>query len=191
MSNGNWVQTFTSKAVHPFDIKIDEIDIEDIAQSLALCCRFNGHCRGFYSIANHSMRVAELLPNPLKIWGLLHDAAETYLSDIPRPTKQHLYHHVGECIHISDVENKILEAIAKKFNLVWPVPSEVKEADNIMLATEKRDLMGKPPQSWGKLPKPLDKKIILWENWHKDKVLFLECFEKYMERREIPDYERR
>lgn len=68
-------------------------EIEDIAHALSLNCRFNGHIRHFYSVAQHSLMVANLmaslaLGDPLE--GLLHDATEAYMSDVPAPLKVRL-----------------------------------------------------------------------------------------------------
>jgi 5'-deoxynucleotidase YfbR-like HD superfamily hydrolase len=52
-----------------------------------MLCRFAGQCRFFFCVAEHSIAVARLLPANLKLFGLLHDASEAYLADLPRPVK--------------------------------------------------------------------------------------------------------
>jgi hypothetical protein len=88
-------------------------------------------------VAQHSVLCSELVPAELALTALLHDASEAYLSDIARPIKS-----VPE---FGDVylkfEKKLEAAIAKRFGLVYPWPKEVKDADNIALVTEARDLM--------------------------------------------------
>ena len=83
----SWIQTYTGRKFFPLTDEPGEIDLRDIAHSLALQCRFNGHCRQFYSVAEHSVRVSHILPDEEAAWGLLHDAAEAYVSDLPRPLK--------------------------------------------------------------------------------------------------------
>jgi hypothetical protein len=148
----DWIQTFSGRKFHSLDPVEDEIFIEDIAHSLANLCRFNGHCLRYYSVAEHSVRVSRVLPPDLKLWGLLHDAGEAYLTDLPRPVKQRLQ-------AFNDMEDKVLAVVARKFGLAWPMPAAVKRADNVLLATEARDLMAAPPEPWNLGVEPLGEVI--------------------------------
>ena len=150
----SWLQTFTGRKMWPLDPRPSEIFIEDIAHALANQCRFAGHCQRFYSVAEHSVRVAEACTKENRLWGLLHDAAEAYCCDLPAPLKR-----LPEMRQFRDCEKAILMAVAEKFGLPPDVPSEVKHADMVLLATEKRDLMAVGPE-WGWLPDPLPRKII-------------------------------
>ena len=147
-----WIQTFTGRKFTPLEARVEDVDIRDIAHSLALLSRFNGHCLRFYSVADHSVRVAAALPPDLAPWGLLHDAAEAYLSDLPRPVKQ-------ENAWFRQVEERLLQVIAQAFSLPWPVPEAVWRADDVLLATEARDLMAPPPEDWGLTAQPLAGRI--------------------------------
>ena len=137
----NWIQTYTGKQFFPLDPDPGVIDIHDIAHALSLQCRFNGHCRTFYSVAEHSVRVSEIVPAELARWGLLHDAAEAYLTDLPRPIKRQMP-------TFEEIEKKLLHIIAEHFELSWPMPAEVARVDTELLAAEARDLMAPPPASW-------------------------------------------
>jgi len=126
-----------------FEINSDPADVSgislaDIAHSLALTCRFNGHCRRFYSVAQHSLHVAEQVPDQLKVYGLLHDAAEAYIGDIIRPVKELLG------ARIRKIEDNVLTRIMLALDLPWPLKgfgaAMIKTADDRMLATEMRDL---------------------------------------------------
>jgi len=141
----NWIQTFTGKKFYPFAPIVDDICIEDIAHSLSLICRFNGHCRCFYSVAQHSSYVSVLAGNyqeknikgfrDAAMIGLLHDAAEAYLGDIPSPIKSRLDEKHEEII---------LKAIRSAFGLNISTPeidSLVNRIDLEMLTTEKLNLM--------------------------------------------------
>ena len=84
----NSIRTFTGKV---FDLKIldpESICIEDIAHALAKTTRFGGHLKEFYSVAQHSVLMAQLVPSELKVEALLHDASEAYLGDMPSPFKK-------------------------------------------------------------------------------------------------------
>lgn len=148
----DWIQTFSGRTFHSLEPVEEEIFVVDIAHSLANLCRFNGHCLRYYSVAEHSVRVSRILPDEFKLWGLLHDAGEAYLTDLPRPVKRKL-------TAFNEMEDRVLEIVARRFHLVWPMPAEVKEADNILLATEARDLMAPPPRPWNLGVEPLPEHI--------------------------------
>ena len=168
----DWIQTFTGRRFHPLDPLDAELDVRDIAHSLSMLCRFNGHCLRYYSVAEHSVRVSRLLPDPLRLWGLLHDAGEAYLTDLPRPVKAHIP-------GFNVMEDRILERVAARFDLTWPMPEAVKAADNTLLATEARDLMAPPPEDWGLDVAPLDEHIIDPLGPGAAERLFMETFEAY------------
>jgi len=139
----SWIQTYVGKQFWPLAPRSEDLDIRDIAHSLSLQCRFNGHCRVFYSVAEHSVRVAGQLPVELALWGLLHDAAEAYLGDLTRPLKRQ-----AEARWFNEAEDQLLQIIAATFGLVWPMPVAVHAADDVLLVTEARDLMVEPAADW-------------------------------------------
>jgi len=140
------IQTYTGKLINPFANENEDcgpIVLMDIAHALSNLCRFNGHVKRFYSVGEHSLYVSALLEHhepTTQTWGLLHDAAEAYLGDMVRPLKQRMP-------EFQAIEDRMLQRIAQRFGLVWPIPDVVFDADDIMLATEFRDLMHSPPQS--------------------------------------------
>ena len=154
-----------------------DVDIRDIAHALSLLCRFNGHCRVFYSVAEHSVRVAQQLPPSLALWGLLHDAAEAYLTDLPRPIKRQIP-------EFRTMEDALLRVVAERFELTWPMPEPVAQADNELLATEARDLMAPPPASWGLECQPVATSIEPWPAETAERS-FLESFERLVAARSI------
>ena len=171
------------KKFYPFDPKTEDIDIKDIAHSLSLTCRYNGHGKYLYSVAEHCIRMVDIVSENNKLWALLHDAAETYIGDICKPIKNYSYYNWEEGYddfrHVEDVERKILYKIAEKFNLnhkfLHVYPKEVYEADMIMAATEKRDIMVDSGLKWRKLPEPLKDRIL---PMYSVEEIFLETFEK-------------
>jgi hypothetical protein len=145
---GDWIQTFTGKKFWPLDPRPEEIDIKDIAHALSLICRFGGHCREFYSVAQHSILVAQYCAVPDAMWGLLHDAAEAYLCDLPRPIKRSLRELSGGESWYDRIESKLMEAVCTRFNLDPIQPASVSKADMLLLGTEARDLMQISVNNW-------------------------------------------
>lgn len=137
-----WFTTYSGKRFYPLDPLIDEINIEDIAHSLAQQTRWGGHCVKFYSVASHSLLCADMaLKEDLSLeeekWALMHDSAEAYLGDVVSPLKRALYviPNAGVCT-LRAWEERILELIAEKFGLSWPIPDSVHLIDRRAIITE-------------------------------------------------------
>ncbi len=158
--------TYTGKELDLQNPVENQICIEDISHALSNICRFSGNCEKFYSVAQHSCYVAELVPNEYKLSALLHDATETYISDIPTPVKK-LFPS------ISKLENNISDIIALKFRAPFMLSDRVKLADKSILAYEFRDLMGVKCE--------LESKSVRIIPWHTDFIekKFMVAFEKY------------
>jgi hypothetical protein len=170
MRHGDWCQTYTGIAFWPLDPREDEIAIEDIAHALSMVCRYGGHCRKFYSVAEHCVHVSRHVPTPVALEGLLHDASEAYLADVARPVKPFLANYKA-------VERALGEVIARKFRLAFPLPAIVKAIDAGMLQDESAQLMSDPPQPWH-LPEPaVGVEIECWAP-NVAKAAFLERFEE-------------
>lgn len=153
----DWIQVYSGGIFYPLAPKVEEVDMFDICHALSNLCRFAGHSREFYSVAQHSVLVSQNVPPEDALWGLLHDATEAYLTDMPRPLKRAPV--FGELY--LQYENKLMDVIIEKFGLSPTMPLSVKEADTILLMTEARDLLEKPPIPWSENPvKLLDSRII-------------------------------
>ncbi len=145
-----WMQTYFGKKFSFLDPQPEDVRFDDIIMSLSQTCRFNGHCNGFYSVAQHSMFVA-LLVKENRYTALLHDAPEAYYGDLSTPFKVALEQKLGSGWQV--ILDKIDKVVAEALNYEYPIPQNVEHADAIMLATEKRDLM--VPLDWGiVLPQP-------------------------------------
>lgn len=159
------ITTYTGKTVNPLDPNFVDVCIGDIAHALSHQCRFTGHSMFFYSVAEHSVRVAECLArdaysNGIVLWGLLHDASEAYLVDLPTPLKRNA--PIGPAYR--EVEARVMERICLRFSLPREEPPSVRSADAILLSTEIRDLMPVNDVYWGSARevKPLPERIRPW-----------------------------
>jgi hypothetical protein len=140
--------TFSGKSFDPENPQPQQIDLLDIAVALSRIPRFTGHTVFQYSVAQHSLLVAQLSSRGqrlthdikrIKLLSLLHDADEAYTSDIPSPVKQLLKPAITE------VENKIMNAIYSHFRVNPPTPEEkilVKQFDNEAYTIENHYLRG-------------------------------------------------
>lgn len=140
--NKNFViQTKNGFMFDPKTGTIDKIDINDIAHALSNLSRYAGHCKKFYSVAEHSVLVfhivRKLWPQDLEAqWAaLLHDATEAYVGDVPTPLKVLLPEYIK-------IEEKLSKKIAKQFKIKWTkeIHKKVKFADLAALATEAFEL---------------------------------------------------
>lgn len=137
LCKGAWIETASGVRFELLNPQPEMVRIEDIAHALANQCRFTGHCREFYSVAEHSWHVARESEPEDMLWGLLHDASEAYITDLSRPLK-HLT-PVGP--PYLEIEARIMQAICAHFELTPGMPASVKRADNVLLFTEKEQLM--------------------------------------------------
>lgn len=138
---GDWIQTFTGRAFWPLDPRPEEVEIADIAHALAHQCRYAGHVRRFYSVAEHSVLLARSVSPKNALWALLHDASEAYLVDLPRPVKR-------EVRGYREAEAVVMLAICARFGLTVEMPQEVHLADGRILTDERQQAMAAPPMPW-------------------------------------------
>lgn len=129
------------------------VRLADVAHALSNVCRFGGHVRLFYSVAQHSVLVSRRLERldegleapSVQRAGLLHDAAEAYVGDVTRPMKQLL------ALTFEGIEARVLRSVFAGLGIEFPdawVWSLVKRADVEALLTERRDLLPPSPASW-------------------------------------------
>ena len=138
---------------HLFDFlapSVEEVPLEVLARSLSIICRFAGHTDVFYSVAEHSFWVSQIVPEDLALAGLFHDLHEALVGDVPSPLKALLPEY-------REIERRAWKAVAGCYGLPVELPPEVKRADLVMLATERRYLMPDGDKPWASLKgiKPL------------------------------------
>jgi len=145
---GPWMQTYSGNAFYPLDPRPEDIFIEDIIAGLSKMCRYSGQCNKFYSVAEHSVIVSHYVRNENALAGLLHDASEAYINDVPRPVKDQMPIY-------NMIERRIMDAVYRKFGIELDPAAyaDVKRVDNAILANEMQVLLKTPPQPWN-LPEP-------------------------------------
>lgn len=136
-----YIQTFHGHKIDFFNPDADQIDIRDIAHALAVTPRFSGHTARLYPVAAHSCMVAALSDPEYRLQGLLHDATEAYLTDMPTPFKRAMPQY-------GEAEDRIWTAITIKFGLPYKMHESVKLADRMCLMKE-ADILQPNRQAWG------------------------------------------
>lgn len=172
-----WIQTHSGKRFDLLDPTPEMVDSEDIAHALSQLCRYTGHCKHFYSVAQHCVHVSERVPPEFALAGLLHDAHEAYVGDVSSPLKKAMRRVVTAAGHDTEgfeaIDMDVAAVIAERFGrpaglLVSPSLegfSAVRRADLRMLETERRALLGPPPEEWdtAKYAEPyFDMRLVPW-----------------------------
>lgn len=155
------MQTYTGVAFDLQEPDVYTVVLEDVATALAQIVRFTGHCKGAYTVAQHSVLIARALRDEghtegVQRAGLLHDAHEAYTGDVATPIKR----AVGD--PWTDFEARIARVVRTRFRVPHTMPKAVYDMDARMLMSEARDLMGRPPAPWGIDAQPYPEKITPW-----------------------------
>lgn len=151
----------------------DTIIIEDIAEALAKICRFGGNIKRFYSVATHSIVVAKLVPEHLRLAALLHDASEAYLGDVIKPLKVIL----GD--KYAGLENRFMMVICAKFGIEPRLLDKVKPYDKEVLTWEHRGLQLGQLDKWYGFLDPLGLGYLVDYDIATIKQVFLRKFDEY------------
>jgi uncharacterized protein len=138
------VSTRSGRRVALLNPSPSQIVIGDIAHGLAHQCRFNGQTSKFYSVAQHSVLVASILPRELRLAGLLHDASEAYLGDVVQPLKDLLPEYQA-------IEENFCKVLGMRFGVNLQHNDAIRHADLVVLATERRDLMPMDMADWSSI----------------------------------------
>jgi uncharacterized protein len=149
---GDWIETYTGRKFFPLDPRPEDIELEDIAHALSNKCRYNGHCKTFYSVAQHTVLGLDIMEKEgydtiTMIHFALHDSAEAYLPDVSRPIKPYI--KIGNKT-FEEVEEEILVAVRTRFCIPEPTQQQnklVKHIDTKILFHEANYLM--PCNDWG------------------------------------------
>lgn len=137
---GTYIQTLSGRKFDFMCPDTDAVHPLDVAWALSGINRFTGHTRPFYSVAQHCVRVSNMVPHELALEGLLHDAAEAYLGDISTPLKNALdiYSNGSFRKFEANVEEVVAISLGVRPGKMDP---RVKKWDLIDFAIARRDLM--------------------------------------------------
>ncbi len=169
----DYITTHSKIHFTPLKPKKEQIRIEDIAHSLSLMTRANGHFPEFYSVAQHCIHcyeeaTARGLSKRLRLACLLHDASEAYLADITRPVKRNLPKYLV-------IEKVLQDAVYERFlgtRLTEEEQKVVSEVDDALLYYEFEHYMGE---------KLMDEEPRLSSNPVFEFIPFAEIEKKYIE----------
>lgn len=131
-----WIGTRSGARFFPWSPRAEDVRIEDIAFALAGIYRWGGHTR--MTVAQHCHQVSLLVPRELALQALMHDASEAYLGDVLRPIKRLQPDY-------REREDAVMGVLGEVFGFGWPMHDEVREADDLAMAIEARELMGLDP----------------------------------------------
>ena len=178
MTNEPYIETYTGKKITFLNPHPNMISIVDIAHSLSMQCRYTGHCKNFYSIAEHSLLVASLCHEENMLHALLHDASEAYLTDVATPIKEHLHNY-------REMECRLMEVIFESFGMSPVLPHEVKEKDKLAFKIEASKLLQSGGKDWinGDELKPYKHISLCSLSPPKVKEMFINEFDRLMKRR--------
>ena len=165
----DWIQTLENRKLTPRELRVEQVgSIQEIAHALAGKFRFSGLTEKRYSVAEHCVRGAELMPPAFAGAFLLHELSEVYLPDIPSPLKPYVFveSEASPAITWADLERQHTRVILEALGLSSLEPliysPEVRRMDLAMLAAEKRDLVGPEPEPWGLTVEPTAHTITPW-----------------------------
>lgn len=195
---GEYIWTYTGRQFF-FNDTDPDISILDIAHALANICRWTGHVKKFYSVAEHCVRCslyptmkwseyqrikeqgAQLVGTrvPFALRKLLHDAPEAYITDLNKPVKNVIG---GASSPYEALDERITRAIWSKYGLL-PMSDEearaVKAADLALAMTEARDLLSKTSVAHYEGARPVPEAITPWSPDFAEEM-FLERFKELM-----------
>ncbi|MBV9596372.1 MAG: metal-dependent phosphohydrolase [Chloroflexi bacterium] len=179
------ILTVSGKFFDYLNPESSEFSITDIAYALSNLCRFSGQIESFYSVAQHSVLVSRLVPAWMARHGLLHDATEAFIVDVPGPLKR-LMREMGQGSDpYSYIEARVERAVFERFGLPYPMPFMVKAMDKVARIIESRDLQPEHEHydDWSVLQRvPLSsEKINPWPP-ETARLVFLERYHELSER---------
>lgn len=174
------------------------IRVSDIAEGLAKLPRWRGATDGVFSVAQHSVIVADEMANydgPLAaIYGLLHDAHEHLITDITEPTADAIEALMDSCadrrvfrMALANLRHRIDASIHEAFDIDWPMPGSIKglldRVHEQVRLTEMRDVVpgceAELQAAFAEGLRPLNRRILPYPNYITADAKWRGALEKY------------
>lgn len=139
-----YMWTYSGKNLYLRNPKPSNFDAVTIAVALGRICRFGAQSKVFYSVAQHSVLITELLElitseKRLLRASLFHDGSEAYIGDCISPLKYDKY--FNKAYH--PLEKLFMDCIAKQFKFDFGIKTKklIKTCEKKIEMAEIRDLM--------------------------------------------------
>lgn len=158
--------TFSGGRFWPLDPRPEDINIYDVAHSLAMSCRFNGHCIRFYSIAEHSCHIYDKTSKENKRWAILHDAPESFMGDMVNPLKKFMP-------NFRTAEDRIMDLICERWGMPKEMPEEVHRLDRAIVRDEIVNM--KTHGDWNIPPEGIGADIQCWSPERAEEEFLSRC----------------
>ena len=126
---GPFISTYSGAKFFVNECNVQDVPMTDIANALALNCRFNGHISKHYSVAEHCVLISNLVAPENALYGLLHDYAEAFIGDVPRPFK-------AKITGYDDFEAEVMANVCDLYGLPLDPPEDVAYIDTHICAVE-------------------------------------------------------
>lgn len=143
-----FIETYTGRAFWPLEPKVEDVSIIDIAHHLSNQCRYSGATEATYCTAQHCCLLENFVSNKMRgspldrLQILMHDCAEAYLVDIPRPVKQFMPEY-------RKWDHRITEVVREWLGIRGvPTPSWQDEYDSRIVVDEHEQVMSNA-LDWG------------------------------------------
>lgn len=167
LERGGWINTYTGKKVYPLDLRVEDVDVRDIAHALALECRYANHTSVHYSVAQHAVELSYRVPAEVAFDALHHDDDEAYLGDVPRPLKV-----LPQFEFWREAGRRCMGVIQTAFGL-GPEPVIVKKLDHAMCGIEAHAYMNLHPDwTFQETPEGWAPMGLAW-SWQEAELRFL------------------
>ena len=168
-----WMETASGLRFNYAVLDETQVSIDDVAHALSRMCRYGGHVRDYYTVAEHCVLLCRFVRarGGLEVEqrvALMHDAGEAYLQDVVRPGKHRLKDYMA-------LEKRVDELVAGVFGVSYPFPAWLKELDTRILKDERAQVMNRSGNTWAiDGLEPLGVRCRGWGRWVAKQMFLLE-----------------